>query len=716
MSADTLSTALVKGGLSPVLANQIETAIAAGGPGGPGGPTVDLESALTQGQSLVIERAIDGFPSIRIAAHEYDASYWGFVPGPLTSPTNEWDLVDAAPDCSFAARNLENYFKEWRGKAARPSVARFGQGYFRFDAIEFEQNADVFYQGSGLVIQGAGKNTTFLCASVSSRADFISLKGLSNWNFTPTVRDVTILGQRAANPYQVGVFINPEPVPGLGGPTLAFGGVTSANWRDVSIRKFARQQLWFRGGTFNYNVPIQYGVWDRIQLAGRDAAYEELRMDGQVGPPWTMRDLEMGANLGYLTDVLCYVGLDERAGLPIVDVTVDRILFAEPHRFKTGDPIAFERVGGGTWAGLTLGTTYYVKVVDAFRLKVGLTGPNVLDPPQVYVTLSPTSGVSVTGRSAAQVSVSIPPAQVLFDNFNTNEFKTAIKVRGGAIVNIVNAHAEVGENYCDAQGGAVVNITSGTFQEVTRSPSHVGFKTDALSRIRLGDGVSLAGWLGKLAESVDNTEGVSFPPKGFLGSFYPTIGAGVTNQLSKWYFQIGNAAEINLLQRQDGDYIMNTGATVYQHVRWQAEGGARAFCRVWDGGSPFAEIGSSGNFLLVNMATNGGTIRLPIGAHLEIACTTINSGVTIVSLTMPVHTGSWVMGTGTLAAGARITTTVACPGARVGDLNPSVSISAVLPAGALLSAAVTALDTVTLTVTNTNLPTGGTFAAPTGGG
>lgn len=82
--------------------------------------------------------------------------------------------------------------------------------------------------------------------------------------------------------------------------------------------------------------------------------------------------------------------------------------------------------------------------------------------------------------------------------------------------------------------------------------------------------------------------------------------------------------------------------------------------------------------------------------------TSLTGGTSIAPPNPVTHSAAWAMGTGFLSAWNRISTTVNCPGAVVGDLSPLVSTSSVLPAGVILNAVVTAPNVVTVTAINTS--------------
>jgi len=352
--------------------------------------------------------AIGAVPNDDARLVNVNASYFGFVSGPLPSPRTDDQLAALAPDCSAAARNLEDWFANWRERDRKIAVVRFDAGFYAFDYLKFRENSDVFYPRSGLVLQGAGSLATTLQATTSSAAQFIGMDGESNWFRSPGLMNMRVRGATNSNPYQVGVFLNPQFASVLG-----FGGLTRCDWEDVFVLNFAREQVWLRGGASSYLIPVQYGLWDAVRADALTTTYPAFRFTGQIGPPFIFRNLEAYSARGNNSRAV-YVGLDQRTGIPIASVnTVSNCLvFSEPHRLTTTDPFKIE--GGTPWGGLTVGTKYWVVRLDDFRLRICTSLVNSQANPPVVVTLTSQTGTA-TGTSYQEQNIDIGPVQMVLD-------------------------------------------------------------------------------------------------------------------------------------------------------------------------------------------------------------------------------------------------------------------------------------------------------------
>lgn len=633
----------------------------------------------------------------RLSAQEFDASYFGFRSSPLAGPNDVGTYVAQAPDSSAAVDDLLDFFANWREKPLRPTVIRFGPGVFKSKGVSFAENPDVFYPRSGFSIEGAGSHATVWAALPGdTSAQLIGLSGQTNWVNAPELRRIRLYGAGLSNPYQVGVFLNPNYVNSQG-----FGGVTGTYWDDVRVGNFAREQMWLKGGAEDFLVPVQYGVWRAIRVDALTNDYHALKLTGQIGPPWNFVALEVYGT-GNDASKIAYAGLDNRTGLALVGIVNNALVFAEPHRLKTGD--RFRLVGGTAWGGLPLNTDVFAFVVDDFRVRVATTKANAYANPPTLVTLTAAAGTATV--SVVQVAgVNQCMDQLVFDTPTFQFGGIGLEVTGGSSVFINNQHTEETTSALKVDATSTVQVAGGKFGNAAKSGG-ILFDDTSGGRIILSGYIDIKGTTNRILAGAVNDNKSAGTPAGFAGSYYPTIGSGVSNKIQS-YTQLGNTAEIDLGQRINAEYLLNTGNTTITHFRWQCMPGNRNFFRVFDGGQPAVSIAESGNILLGGLGANGGILRLPINAYFEVIATSLNQGVTIGFVRMPTHTGSWAMGTGTLAAGARATTTVACPGARVGDLAPQVSLSQGLPTGVDLEAVISATDTATVSAVNNGSATSG---------
>lgn len=641
--------------------------------------------------------------SAKISAAVYDAAYFGFQAGIRTWPIEEADEIIAAPDSSAAARELEDFIANWATKTKQPLIIRFGPGLYKFDTLNFKQNAEVFYPRNGLILQGAGSNATKLVATVSSKAQFIGLDGKANWVGTPVLRGLTLVGAGASNPYQVGVFLNPEFVNSLG-----FGGMTSANWQDVHIRGFAREQLWLKGGSEDYLVPIQFGIWEDIVVTTTSTVYPAFRLSGQIGTPYNFKQIQCYGVAN--TPAIAVVGLDLRTSIPIASsnaASSNALLFSEPHRFKTGDRFKLPTSSGTAWGGLSLDTDYWAYRVDDFSIKVCTTYANATNASPTFVSLNTNVGTA-SASSAQATGVSQCPSNVIFETLTLQTGIIGMDVTGTSLVYIDNLHGEETNSQIRVSSQATVNVHHASHGN---SGSNAGTIYDASSggSIHLTGIHSVAGTTGKLISNADGGRPASGPDQ-WVGTYYPTTGAGITGKLTG-YFQLGNDAEIDISQRVGGEYLLNTGTTVMQNIKAQAKIGQRFTCNIWSATGSWLDIGIAGNINLLGKAYLGSpaTMRIPVGSSISFICTAINHGWMLDSLQLPVHTDTWTQ-SGDISANSSVSKTVTCPGARVGDVAPSTSISVALTAGLILVSEVTATDTVTVRIVN---PTTGALAGPT---
>lgn len=704
-----------------------------------------------------------------------DASYFGFVSGPLTSPTNIWDLIAAAPDCSAACRALEDYFMNWREKTTKPVVVRFPQGVFRFDAILFQENSDVFYQRSGLVLEGAGSAATVFGASVSDKAQFIGIAGKTNWVSGPVLRGVTLYGAGASNPNQVGVFLAPEFV-----NTLGFGGNTGTHWKDVQIKNFAREQLWLKGGGEDYNVPFQYGIWEDIVCTSKTDAYPAVRLTGQLGPPFNFDKLQAygagtyhtvttanvstgatsipvqstyGVTAGmsviwpglatpkYVTAVasnsvsintaitgsettlsgtrivfgsegeaILRIGFDTRTGIKLLNTSASTgiLTFNEPHRLITGDRFVLN----GSFGGLTGTITYFAYKIDDYKIKVCSNYANATANPPTFVSLTTqTANVSSPTVSINQGPGNLSAVQVVFDTPTLQGGSIGVSIDSPSLICMSNLHVENTKIAVKIANGSNVSILNATLGDAGLgsglgpggwdSNPYAGalFYTDGhlSSSIILDGSIAISG----VADAIAKTsvpDSVKFPKHGFTGSYIPTVGNGVAYQMLPLQ-QLGNATELDIRQRINGEYLLNTGTNVIRHIRGQVFPGSRVTFNIWYATGVWLEFGTGGNIDLREKAFNGNTLRIPRGSIVTFIATALNQGWILENLIIPVEKTTWTL-SGSVNANTAVSTTVTCDGARVGDLTPTVSLSTAIPAGLLLTAEITAANTATVKLIN----------------
>jgi hypothetical protein len=653
-------------------------------------PTNELDQSLS----------IDG---ARISVSVFDATFFGFKAGPLSSPTAESALIAAATDTSAAARNLEDFFANWQSKTRRPVKVRFGRGYYKFDGLLYTQNTEIFYQRSGLIVEGAGSFATFFAATTSLKAQFIGLGGKSNWSGAPILRGVTLIGAGAANPYQVGVFLNPDFVNSLG-----FGGMTGANWEDVRIRGFAREQLWLKGGSESYLVPVQFGLWENIVAQSRTAEFPAVRFTGQVGTPYNFRGLQC-SGVADSTAVVLAVGLDTRSGIPlsIADSLSNTLTFSEPHRFKTTDRFRLPSGSGTAWGGLALDTDYWAYYSDDFTIKVcsSLSNASAITP--VFVTLTSASGTaSVTSAQAS--SVSVVPGNLILESPSLEAGLIGMDVTGTSTVWISNLHGEETNSQIRVSASSVVNVHNASLGNAGKNGGTV-YDGSSGGVIALTGVHDVAGVVGKLTDAPPGAVNVTGPDR-WTNTYYPTVGSGIAGKMPS-YHQMGNSAELDLVQRIDGEYLLNTGTTVVQNIRAQTRPGQRVTFDVFPTAGNWVEFGINGNLDLRGKAVLGSpaTLRVPMGSFVAFICTALKQGWMLDSLQLPTHSLAWTL-SGNVAANSSVSTTITAPGARVGDIAPSASLSVALAAGLMLSAEVTATDTVTVRIAN---PTAVALAGPT---
>ena len=610
------------------------------------------------------------------------------------------DLIAAAPDCSSAARNLEAFLADWATTSKQPVVVRFGPGTYKFDAILLAQNAEVFYPNPGLIIQGAGSHSTILCATTSSKAQFFGISGKTNWTRAPILRGVSLVGAGSANPYQIGVFINPDFSNSLG-----FGGVTSANWKDVSIRGFAREQLWLKGGSEDYLVPVQFGVWDDIMVHTTSTTYPALRLSGQIGTPYNFKNFQCYGVAS--TPALAVIGLDVRTGITLsaASAAANTLTFSVPHRFKTGDRFKLPTSSGTAWGGLSLDTDYWAYRIDDFVIKVCSTYANAIASTAVFVTLTSTTGTA-TVSSAQATSVSNCPGNVIFETLTLQEGVIGMDVTGTSLVFIDNLHGEETDCQVRVSAQSIVNIRNASHGNSARNGGTL-YDASSGGQIHLSGMHAIVGGVGKL---LAGAYGQVSGPDRWTGTTYKTTGSGVSGKTSG-YDQMGNYAELELGQRVNGEYLLNTGTTIVQHISAQAFTGQRVMFNIFTTTGNWIEFGITGNIDLRGKAFIGSpaTMRIPTGSFVAFVHTALNEGWMLDSLEMPVHSAAWTV-SGDVSANSSVSTTVTCAGARVGDIAPAVSISVALTAGLILVAEVTATDTVTVRIVN---PTTGALAGPT---
>src|SRR5262249_10269396 len=104
-----------------------------------------------------------------------------------------------------------------------------------------------------------------------------------------------------------------------------------------------------------------------------------------------------------------------------INADTDTITFQTPHNFQSGDPVVYEPGAGSPVINpLTPGTTYYVRVLDGFNIKLEPTQDRALNPQNYLVPIDP-SGItggntfndanSFTNGEA--VTYHAPPAQTV---------------------------------------------------------------------------------------------------------------------------------------------------------------------------------------------------------------------------------------------------------------------------------------------------------------
>ncbi|WP_456654689.1 hypothetical protein [Bradyrhizobium sp. JR3.5] len=85
-----------------------------------------------------------------------------------------------------------------------------------------------------------------------------------------------------------------------------------------------------------------------------------------------------------------------------VNADTDTITFQTPHNFQSGDAVVYEPgAGSPVIGGLTAGTTYYVRVLDGFRIKLETTQDRALNPQNYLTTFDPTL---ITGGNTINVA------------------------------------------------------------------------------------------------------------------------------------------------------------------------------------------------------------------------------------------------------------------------------------------------------------------------
>lgn len=238
---------------------------------------------------------------------------------------------------------------------------------------------------------------------------------------------------------------------------------------------------------------------------------------------------------------------------PVTDVVLLRgsasvdssgaLVFATPHAFKNGDAIEYTSTGSGV-AGLTQNATYYVKVVDANRIKLQTDNSTALD-------ISLPSGTTVGGVSfldVGAVAKSVVNGTVTVDNatdtltFSSNHpFQTGDRV-------VYN-------------GTGITGLTTGTTYYVQRvSATAIHLQADASTYVNYGG-----------------------TPASTTATFTTTTGAALLSQVGVIAGGAGNSAQ---LLGFNVDHAFTDG----QHIRYTQPAGATGIPGLVSGTDYFVRV------------------------------------------------------------------------------------------------------------------------------
>ena len=633
------------------------------------------------------------------------ASYFGFRPVVQNEPLLADQLANFATDQSSAARNLENYYQNWRERIApkrlnrrgepKTLIVQFEAGLYNFDCLNFTANNDVFYPNLGIEIHGAGQYSTIFKATVSNAAQFIGLQGSKNWIETPILKKLYIRGDGVNNPNQVGVFLNPDY-----NYPLSFGGLTVPHWDRVMVQNFHQEQIWLKGGSTSYLIPVQYGIWDNVRVDGYNPNTAAFKCTGQIGPPFIFRNLEC-YHVRTTGTRGAYVGLDIRNNIPVssVDTVSNCLVFSVPHRFTSTDRFRIN----SNYAGLVTGTDYFVVKLDDYRIRVADTLENAqsnLPSRNTPIVRTLTSSAGTTSVNTSQnAGNSLGGVQIIFDTPTFQLCDVGIEVNKGE-VDIRSMHIEETNTAVKIGTSGNVSLTDAHIQNGAYTGAVFDGSGVSTGEITVQGRIYLGGAINKLVESSANYGNVDISNARFTGD-YPNLGEGISNkQAGLVQLGVSPSGEVNIRPHCNSEFLLNTSTTTVKFIRDIAAPGKSISFIIWEpNSSEWIQFDSTGHLRLLNKDSNGGLLRVPRGTFITFRATAVFGTWTLQSLEMPHHTLTATR-SGRFPGNTIETFNVSCPGARVGDLKPIVSINSVLSAGLILDAEVTADNVVTVKIIN----------------
>jgi hypothetical protein len=723
---------------------------------------------LTQG----VKFEAQGFPAIILSGHTYSASHFGIKSFDLTGDLAE-NVRDQLPDNTAGWDAIQDKYANWRGDSTgvRPLCIQLDPGITKTQRITWDEHPFVFQQKLGLIIQGAGSANSFIIAEDSEYGAFVSMNSRTNYIGTPVMRGVSLIGARDNNPNQCGVFINPPFSNSLdfGGLTsadwydiqirdfaceqLMFRGGSSSF--SIPVQYSFWDSVRLQGRSLNHNTLRFTGQmgppWNMkgLEVNNRDnflrtvtttTTTDVLTLNAVSGilvghsivgngvPPGTyVLSISTGTNsvianqsvsvtsntnvvFGTEHAALVYVGVDNRVGLQIANLSTSNnsLLFQKPHRFKTTDKIMFQ--GGTPWGGLSLNTTYFVYVVDEYRIQVCATQLHSRANPPIVIPLTTTLGTA-TVASDQIANREVTSEQLILETFTCQVGGIALQVNSGIVI-VKDMHCEEIKKSVLVENGGKVEV-QGFFGGNAAQGAGTGVlfeKTGNQSRLKISGMVKHDGNLDLLYRGDVDLRNVMW-----TGGPKLTTGENTTGtHLGEVVLQKSNSIDpgdtkltMHLEQLQATDVIFDTGPISLHWISHQGGSMEPLLFKIWPGaeGTSWSGFGTQGNLDLCGKArlvdpVEGVSMRVPVGAVVLFTPVRVYKRWQLTGIVMPIHEFVWNLVDSTLDTGQTVEFNCTCPGARSGDLRPEFGIFQTLPPGLLIEAIPLDENIVKMRITN----------------
>ena len=217
--------------------------------------------------STIVMRDVSGVITTNVVNGIYFPSYFGITP--QTSCSGADQTAGFAKLTTF----YQNLMAGQRSKIIWPA------GFYPASGIALLPSS---LTGAGIYPtldwEGAGTTETVFCPTTNALTSSVFFSAAASFMQNPKITGIGFVGN-SANAKQDGVAIYADVL-----TTNSTGGLSVGSFDQIAISGFTGRQFWTKGGTYNYNFPIQFLKFDTVNFqrpAGNP--YPVIEQLGQTG-------------------------------------------------------------------------------------------------------------------------------------------------------------------------------------------------------------------------------------------------------------------------------------------------------------------------------------------------------------------------------------------------------------------------------------------------